>query len=129
MSDNVNTHAGSCHCGRVQFRAAGAPKFVSACHCASCRRATGAAFSTWVGFASGCVEWSGESPYFFASSVGVKRGFCRSCGTPLTYQSDKWPGETHFPIGVFKDPSPFTPASDFLIEERLAWVTPVAEKK
>lgn len=122
-------HEGSCHCGRVTFRAGGAPTFVSACHCDSCRRTTGAAFSTWVGFASGDVEWSGDGPYFYASSMGVKRGYCKSCGTPLTYQSDKWPGETHFLIGVFRDPSPFAPRSDYMIEERLSWVRPVTEKQ
>lgn len=120
---------GSCHCGRVTFRAAGAPKFVSVCHCESCRRTTGGAFSTWVGFPSAQVEWSGESPAFYSSSMGVERGFCRSCGTPLTYQSDKWPGETHFLIGVFSDPSLFAPRSDYMIEEKLAWVKPVTEKQ
>lgn len=122
-------HEGSCHCGRVTFRAAGDPKFISACHCDSCRRTTGAAFSTWVGFPSDRVEWMGESPYFYASSMGVKRGFCKSCGTPLTYQSDRWPDETHFLIGVFRDPSSFAPRSDYMIEERLSWVKPVTEKQ
>ncbi len=122
-------HDGACHCGRVKFRASGAPKFVSACHCESCRRTTGGAFSTWVGFPSTQVEWTGDSPYFYASSMGVKRGFCKSCGTPLTYQSDKWPDETHFLIGVFNDPALFAPKSDYMVEERLTWVKPVAEKQ
>lgn len=46
----------------------------------------------------------------------------------MTYQSDKWADETHILIGTFKDPSPFKPASDFLVEERLGWVNPVAER-
>jgi hypothetical protein len=53
--------------------------------------------------------------------MGVKRGFCRSCGTPLSYESDKWPGEHHFLIGVFDDPKAFTPTSDFMKEEALSW--------
>jgi len=121
-------HLGACHCGRVGFRAHGQAKFVSACHCESCRRTTGAAFSTWVGFPSNAVEWTGERPSFYASSPGVSRGFCRSCGTPLTYSSEKWPGETHFLIGVFRDPAPFTPRSDYMAGERLAWVKPVTEQ-
>jgi hypothetical protein len=117
----VTAHEGGCHCGKVRFKASSAPKFVSRCHCESCRRTTGAAFSTWVGFTAEAVEWTGEAPAFYASSKGVKRGRCKSCGTPLSYESEKWPGERHFLIGVFDDPRQFTPAGDYLPEEGLAW--------
>lgn len=113
---------GGCHCRKVRFRAAAEPKFVSRCHCDSCRRTTGAAFSTWVGFDAGAVEWTGEAPGFYASSAGVKRGFCKSCGTPLTYESDKWPGERHFLIGVFDDPRAIAPTGDYMKDEALDWV-------
>lgn len=114
--------AGGCHCGKVRFQAKAAPKFVSRCHCDSCRRTTGAAFSTWVGFAAENVAWTGAAPSFYESSKGVRRGFCASCGTPLSYESDKWAGERHFLIGAFDDPAAFTPTSDYLREEGLAWV-------
>lgn len=121
-------HQGSCRCGRVTFAAGGDPNFVSACHCESCRRSTGAAFSVWAGFSDAAVEWRGETRASFDGAPGVRRGFCKSCGTPLSYQSDQWPGETHLLIGTFNDPSPFSPRSDYRIEERLAWVKPVVEK-
>lgn len=114
-------HEGGCHCRQVRFRARGGPKFVSRCHCDSCRRTTGGAFSTWVGFASSEVEWIAGAPVFYASSKGVKRGYCKSCGTPLSYESDQWPGERHFLIGVFDDPRVFTPSGDHLKEEALVW--------
>ncbi|NWG92293.1 MAG: GFA family protein [Parvularculaceae bacterium] len=117
----MTAHEGGCHCRQVRFRAAGAPKFVSRCHCESCRRTTGGAFSTWVGFPADAVEWTAGAPVFYASSMGVKRGFCRSCGTPLSYESDRWPGERHFLIGVFDEPKAFTPTSDYMKEEALAW--------
>ncbi len=112
---------GGCHCRTVRFRAKAEPKFVSRCHCDSCRRTTGGAFSTWVGFKAGDVEWLTDPPAFYASSPGVRRGYCKSCGTPLSYESEKWPGERHFLIGVFDDPRAFTPAGDYLPEEGLAW--------
>ncbi|MFZ5617232.1 MAG: GFA family protein [Pseudomonadota bacterium] len=118
----MTSYEGGCHCKRVRFRANAAPKFASRCHCDSCRRTTGGAYSTWVGFDAGAVEWTGEAPVFYASSMGVKRGFCPSCGTPVSYESDKWPGERHFLIGVFDDPRAFTPTGDYLKEEALAWV-------
>lgn len=118
----MTAHDGGCHCRKIRFRSKGEPKFVSRCHCDSCRRTTGAAFSTWVGFVAENVEWSAGTPSFYASSKGVKRGFCASCGTPLSYESDKWPGEQHLLIGAFDDPRAFTPTSDFLKDEALAWV-------
>jgi hypothetical protein len=118
----VTAREGGCHCKVVRFRANAEPKFVSRCHCDSCRRTTGGAFSTWVGFRADDVEWTAGPPIFYASSIGVKRGFCRSCGTPLSYESDKWPGERHFLIGVFDEPAAFTPTGDYLKEEALLWV-------
>ena len=97
------------------------PKFVANCHCTACRRATGAAFSTWVGFNSEQVRWSAGEPSHYSSSKGVRRGYCANCGTPLTYSSDKWPGETHFLIGVMDDPHAYTPSGEVFSDEALAW--------
>ena len=53
---------GGCLCGAVRFTACGKPKFISNCHCHSCRKATGAAYSTWVGFAEENVKWTRGAP-------------------------------------------------------------------
>ena len=45
-------------------------------HCQSCRNATGAAFSTWVGFDAPQIRWTTDEPSYFSSSKGVRRGFC-----------------------------------------------------
>ena len=114
-------HMGGCQCGAVRFETTGEPKFVCNCHCQSCRQATGAAFSTWVGFEDAQVRWLTRPPAFYASSPGVKRGSCSACGTPLTYAGDKWPGETHFLIGVFDDDRAFTPSKEVFTEDALGW--------
>ncbi|MFC6634198.1 GNAT family N-acetyltransferase [Microbulbifer taiwanensis] len=114
------TYRGGCHCGAIRFEAKGAPKFVARCHCDSCRRTTGGAFSTWVGFEDPQVEWLSDADCY-CSSEGVRRGFCKQCGTPLSYQSDKWVGETHFLIGVFDEPYQFVPSGDVFTEEALPW--------
>ncbi len=112
---------GGCQCGAHRFEAIGTPKFVSKCHCKSCRKATGAAFSTWVGFKSQHVSWVTKEPTFHASSNGVQRGFCAQCGTPLTYAGEKWPGEIHFLIGTFDDPNAFIPNKNVFTEDALDW--------
>ncbi|MCW8126086.1 GFA family protein [Microbulbifer halophilus] len=112
--------SGGCHCGAVRFAASGEPKIVERCHCGSCRRTTGGAFATWVGFDDEQVEWL-SPPAFYRSSKGVRRGFCRDCGTPLSYQGGQWAGETYFLIGVFEEPREFEPRGDVFIEEALDW--------
>lgn len=128
MTADEITHQGGCQCGAARFEVSGEPKFVGICHCQSCRKATGAAFSTWVGFKDENVSWLTKEPTFHASSPDVKRGFCSTCGTPLTYSGEKWAGETHFLIGAFDDPSAFTPRGAVFTEDALAWALDRKEK-
>ena len=122
-------HQGGCLCGAVRFEAEGAPKFIANCHCNSCRKATGAAFSTWVGFSDANIRWLKNAPAFHQSSPGVERGFCRDCGTPLTYAGAQWPDETHFLIGVFDAPESYTPSGDVFADDALPWAQRIEEAK
>lgn len=114
-------HNGGCQCGDVRFEASGDPKFACNCHCESCRKASGAAFSTWIGFNNEKFRWTTKPPSYYASSPGVKRGFCANCGTPLTYEGEKWTGETHFLIGVFDKPEAYKPKKNVFTEDALTW--------
>jgi len=115
------TRTGGCRCGATRFVAEGAPKFIANCHCDACRRSTGAPFSTWVGYDSTHVAWTGTRA-IHESAPTVKRGFCPACGTPLSYSGLKWSEETHLLIGTFDDPSDLAPTMDAFPEEKLAWV-------
>ena len=99
----------------------GEPKFISNCHCRSCRKATGAAYSTWVGFRTENTQWTRGAPAFFASSPDATRGFCRDCGTPLTYAGRQWAGELHFLAGLFDDPEAVAPRTEAFTEDALSW--------
>ena len=121
-------HQGGCQCGAVRFEVSNTPKFISCCHCTSCRKATGAAFSTWVGFNASDFSWLGREPSYYESSTGVKRSFCTACGTPLTYQGEKWAGEIHALIGIFDQPEQFSPESEYAKEEALPWAKDLSIK-
>lgn len=122
MSDVL--YAGSCLCGAVHFVAAGEPKWTGWCHCRSCRRHTGAPASAYAGFERDRVEFTKGAPTFFASSPGVRRGFCATCGSTLTFEGERWPGELHLHIGAFDDPESLPPTGQAFAEERLSWVHP-----
>ncbi|MFQ5763432.1 MAG: GFA family protein [Rhodospirillales bacterium] len=83
---------GQCLCGAVTFDAKGEPPWVAHCHCHSCRRNTGSAVATYVGFWQSQVMFSGRPRAFYRSSPGVIRGFCDRCGVPMNYDGDLSPG-------------------------------------
>ena len=116
------THEGGCLCGAIRFRAEGDPKWTGYCHCASCRRHTGAPVSAYAGYAAEKVTVIKGTPAEYASSPGVRRGFCPKCGSTLTYRGDRWPGEVHIHVGAFDDPAAFPPRGHAFAEERLRWM-------
>ena len=115
-------HSGSCACGRVAFEAAGGPVWSAYCHCEDCRRATGAPVTHWVGFANTHVRWTGERA-LRAGDGEVSRGFCRDCGTPLSYEDATISGgETYLAIGAFADPAAVRPAAHAFWDSRLPYM-------
>jgi hypothetical protein len=113
---------GRCLCGRVRYRAIGEPLWAAHCHCESCRRATGAPLTTYVGFPAEKFAWTAGEPASFASSPGVLRTFCGRCGTSLTYQGERWPGEMHVLVATLDRPEAITPKREAFAEERLPWL-------
>lgn len=119
MSD---VHTGRCLCGAVRFEFDGPPKWTGYCHCASCRRHTGAPVSAFAGLEKSAVRFSGAPLTRYASSPGVRRGFCAQCGSTMTYEGARWPSEIHLHVGVLDDPKSFAPQGHAFPEERLSWL-------
>jgi hypothetical protein len=115
-------HTGRCLCGAVRYRATATPKWIANCHCESCRRATGAPIAAYAGFAAADFSFVGGEPERFHSSPGVTRAFCGECGSPLTYEGARWPGEVHVLIGTMDRPEDFAPTADAFAEDKLPWV-------
>jgi hypothetical protein len=108
----TDVRTGGCFCGAVRFETEGAPRFLSLCHCESCRRAHAAPSVAWAGFREAQVRLRGETIRVYPSSPGVERSFCGACGSPLAYRGEKWPGETHLPICAFDLPGDMAPTEE-----------------
>lgn len=122
MSQQPVDQTGGCLCGAVRFRVKGAPKWVVHCHCPSCRRQTGAAFVPYAGFKAVDFQLTSGKLASYNSSPGVTRRFCGDCGSPLTYESDRWPGELHVLLGAMDAPDEFTPQAHVYVAHQLSWL-------
>jgi hypothetical protein len=92
---------GSCLCGAIRYRFALPPLWVAHCHCSTCRRAQGAAFVTWIGTDGEKFELLDDAAAnlrTYRSSAEATRSFCGRCGTPLFFESSRWPGQLHITL-------------------------------
>ncbi len=120
MSDQ-SVATGGCLCGELKYEVKGDPLWVAHCHCFSCRRNTGAPVTTFVGFPIAAFRYVTGSPKVFASSPGVRRSFCGTCGTPISYESDKLADEIHLYLSTLDNPDDYVAQTHVFTEESVSW--------
>lgn len=113
-------YTGGCQCGKVRFRADGPRDRASVCYCRMCQKASGAPFMAFVRFPVKNVVWS-SPPATFASSTAVERGFCRDCGTPLTYRNVQG-ANISLTLNSLDDPSSVAPEFSFSTDQKAPWL-------
>ena len=89
------TLSGHCLCGAVTWTAEGPELWACYCHCESCRRTCAAPVTAFFGVPRAGFRWTGTDPAAYASSPGVTRRFCGTCGTPMAYLTDEDPDGIH----------------------------------
>ncbi len=113
--------SGGCQCGAVRFRAERTTR-ISLCHCRMCQKAMGGFFGPYADVEG--LTWTRGEPKYFQSSNLVKRGFCETCGTPLTFEAEG--GTPSLAIGAFDDPSTLAPALEMGEDDKLPYVDGLA---
>ncbi len=92
---------GSCLCGAVRYEVTGPLGAIHHCHCSMCRKAHGAAFSSYARAATSDVRVvEGASAVTSCrSSTPVGRTFCRTCGSNLFFRHAALPDATFVAVG------------------------------
>jgi hypothetical protein len=109
---------GGCQCGAVRYALMSEPTHASICHCRMCQKAFGNYFAALTGVPPADLVWTKGEASTFRSSEAAERGFCRGCGTPLTFRyvaRDR----ICVSIGSLDEPGRVTPEIQYGLESRL----------
>ena len=116
------TWTGGCLCGNVRYRFEGDPIWRCHCHCSMCRRTTGAAFGTFIGFPANALAWTKGQPSFYRSSPEAEYGFCGNCGGTVTFHRVN---EASASLGTLDHPEKL-PTSPFdlhiFTDDQIPWI-------
>jgi hypothetical protein len=110
---------GGCQCGAVRYALYAEPDG-DICHCRMCQKAVGNLFMATAGVPLDRFAWTSGEPALFRSSSAAERGFCRDCGTPLTfrYLAKDAIGVT---LGSLDEPARARPTKQHGVESRVPW--------
>lgn len=128
MTDRSPVHTGGCQCGAVRYALFSEPANVSICHCRMCQKAFGAFYAPLAGITMDDFEVRRGELSIFKSSDAVERGFCKTCGTPLTFRylqggdPDAAPNEINIAIGSLDHPERVKPTIQYGVEARIPWL-------
>ena len=129
------TRTGGCFCGNVRYEITGPVLHETVCHCAGCRRASGAGALPWITVQTGDFRLtagdlaevrSGQYPKASCDGCGGVRTFCAKCGTHVSFKGDgRADKEIDITLGSLDDPKDFSPKVDVFTEQRLVWISAV----
>jgi hypothetical protein len=119
--------SGGCLCGAVRYESDAEPAMVAACHCATCQKNTGSAFSLNMGLPKDSVIITGPALATYEDRSGASgrpfyRSFCSRCGSPISGHGDAYPGIVFIKVGTLDDPSWVRPDAHIWCSEKQPWV-------
>jgi len=114
---------GGCHCGALRYEARGEPYALSLCHCADCRRVSGAPALAWFSVKKNNFAFVSGHPAVYRSSRDARREFCGRCGAQITYAHEQRADEIDITTASLDDPNAAAPLEHIWVGSRLAWMS------
>lgn len=118
---------GGCLCGAVRYESRAEPAMIAVCHCASCQKNTGSAFSLNLGLPRDAVSIEGDALATYEDRGGASgkpfyRSFCSRCGSPISGRGEAYPGLIFIKAGTLDDASWVKPSAHIWCSEKQPWV-------
>jgi len=112
---------GGCLCGAVRYRASTKPVRGVICHCAMCRKHSGAPALAFVHFPIESFTWLAGEPNWYRSSPYAERGFCPNCGSTLAMREAVLKDRVQVCAGSLDEAHRVTIDDHVWTHEQLAW--------
>lgn len=113
---------GSCMCGEIKYAITGDIGEITHCHCTTCRKAHGSAFSSVAAVARDDFRFlSGEGLIkCYQSSADKIRCFCSNCGSHICAQRE---GQAHIilRLGTLDDDPVSRPVNHIWVSQKASW--------
>lgn len=111
---------GGCQCGAVRYALDQQPVNVHVCHCRMCQKAVGGPFAVICPVMKTNFHITRGGLSFFRSSDVARRGYCKDCGTPMTFD---YPPDDDIGVlvGTLDEPDRAPPENQYGNESRVAW--------
>jgi hypothetical protein len=116
--------AGGCLCGAVTFTTDRAPVIVRQCWCRDCQRIASGGATTNAFYPADAVRIAGTLAFHSKpadSGPLLERGFCPTCGTHVTTQSEARRHIIGLRVGTFDAPADFAPSQVIWTASAPSW--------
>ncbi|KAK5992636.1 hypothetical protein PT974_06051 [Cladobotryum mycophilum] len=126
--------SGSCWCGSLKYEYSGEPAMVGLCHCKSCQKISGGAYTTGIVMPKDQLSVTSGTPKTYTqkheSGMNVTIFFCGNCSSTLYKQADS---DMLLPFsvlmaGTLDEPDKaelMKPQVELNCKDRMSWLAPV----
>lgn len=112
---------GGCACGAIRYTLLSSLFDAGYCHCRLCQLSSGAPVLAFATVPLGDFEVTRGAIAHRRSSQDGERGFCQSCGSPLTIHVTYQPETIDFTIATLDRPEEVTPRFHIWTESSIGW--------
>jgi len=121
MSDSIT---GGCRCGAIRYECNAEPILAGHCYCTVCQRASGTDKNSAVASPEDAFRLTGGiTEYTVEADSGntSTRGFCPTCGDPITGYGTGMAGMVMVSASSLDDASVFQPQMDIYVDSAPPW--------
>jgi hypothetical protein len=119
---------GGCLCGAVRYRSGAEPAMQVVCHCKTCQKNSGSAFSMNVAVPQDSLVVEGEALRGYIDHSGTSgqpfhRHFCGGCGSHVYSHGSAYGAIAFIKAGTLDDATWLAPSVHIWCAEKLPWVS------
>ncbi len=112
---------GGCHCGALRYEIGAEPLDSGYCHCADCRRTTGAPVLAWATVPIDAFKVTKGKPTVYRSSSAGERLFCGNCGAQILFRETPDPSYVDINIATLDVPNAIAPDYHIYFADKISW--------